>query len=61
MPKASNKVQEMPRISADKAQGQSLSQLRAIEDKDREDSERAEKTRRLRSARLERELADKKK
>ncbi|WP_253944277.1 hypothetical protein [Pseudogemmobacter hezensis] len=46
-------------MAFDKTQSQFLDRTRALEERDTEISERAEKTRRLRTARLEREQAGK--
>ncbi|MCL4069450.1 hypothetical protein M3484_23105 [Pseudomonas sp. GX19020] len=54
-----SRARQIAEMAFDKTQSQFLDRTRALEERDTEISERAEKTRRLRTARLEREQAGK--
>ncbi|NPD14933.1 hypothetical protein HOY34_06885 [Xinfangfangia sp. D13-10-4-6] len=59
MPGTLSRARQIAEMAFDKTQSQFLDRTRALEERDTEISERAEKTRRLRTARLEREQAGK--
>ena len=54
-----SRARQIAETAFDKTQSQFLDRTRALQERDTEISERAEKTRRLRTARLEREQAGK--
>ena len=54
-----SKARQIAEMAFEKTQSQFLNRTRALQERDTEVSERAEKTRRLRTARLEREQAGK--
>lgn len=59
MPGTMSKARQIAETAFDKTQSQFLDRTRAFQEQDAETSDRAEKTRRLRMARLERERSGK--